>query len=517
MMRAGGLSQARRLLVIVVLLAGFLAPVPLARAQGEITTVVPAPDLPGVPGDVPVVGFTTLDLAGGDYQWQTTSRETLARNDDPIEVHNGFLLSIDQAIVVQKAGAPSRPVPAGQSLPLAEGERVKPVASGETPGRIVIVEFVALDDLRPDEAPDQTLPLTLDAGTYTLALLDITNLGEDGPSPGQVIVEAAGPGFAITSTDDPAAGGIPLVVWLASIFRTGDVGADTPEAAASPTEADEVEATEAPGDGPAPAATEEDEGDEPVPDATEEEPDAEATDDDSGSLGEGPAPAPTEGDEGEDEPDAVPTEAPADGEATGEEPESEAPTTPADASGQSTTAPVLPGVPEEIPVLAWAELELPAGEYQWQSRSLQTLTRADDPITVHNGFLIAVDQTVIVLKAGAPSQPVPAGTGVVLAEGDRILPTGTGETPGNVVILELVAVADVGAGEEPDQVLPLELEAGTYTLALLDISGVAEGGPAPGEIIAEAAGPGFGISAAEELGETPDPEELDWIVGIFPA
>jgi hypothetical protein len=492
MKRLAGVSLAVRLLILVALVAsGLGARFGPVAAQGEISTVIPAPDLPGVPGDVPVVGFTTLSLDGGEYQWQTTSRQTVDREDDPIETHDGFLLSIDQPIIVLKAGAPSRPVPAGNSLPLAEGDRVLPVASGDTPGNIVIVEFVALEDIGPDETPDQTLPVTLDPGTYTLALLDITNLGEDDPSPGQVIVEAAGPGFAISSTDDPAAGDVPLVVWLASIFRTGDA---EPEADASPVdEIAEPEATEEEDDEEADAVDEE-------PTATEEDIEPTATEEDE----EDTEPTATEEDDEAAVGDASPT-------ARVTEDDSDA------GGADSTTAPVLPGVPADIPVLTFTVLELPAGDYQWQTRSMTSLSRTDDPLTVHDGFLIAVDQPVIVLKAGAPSQPVQPGQSIVLKNGDRILPTSTGGTPANIVIVELVALEDIAANEEPDEVLPLTLEDGFYTLALLDISGVGEDGPTPGEIIAEAAGPGFGISADEETGVTEEAVTLDWLVSIFPA
>lgn len=475
-------------------------------AQGETSTVVPAPDLPGVPGDVPVVGFTTLNLTGGDYQWQTTSRTTLARDGDPITAHNGFLLSIDKPLIVLKAGAPSRPVPAGKSLPLVEGDRVLPVVSGDEPGNILIVEFVALDDIGPDEAPDQTLPVTLDPGTYTIALLDITNLGEDGPSPGQVIVEAAGPGFAITSRDEADAGAsdIPLVIWLASIFRTGDAAASE-------------EIDHGSGEGPGTGGGDRD-GTGP------------GTGEGEGS-GTGGGTGPGTG-QGQDDADAA--SSPADDESdTGTDEPSETPTDDENGSGGGTgqgdgggsgqgdgaaNAPVLAGVPDDIPLLTWTVLELPGGEYQWQTSSRTSLTRTDDPIEVHDGFLIAVDQPVIVLKAGAPSQPVQAGEGIVLTEGDRILPTTSGDTPANFVIVELVALDNIGPDETPDEVLPLTLEAGIYTLALLDISGVEADGPTPGQIIGEAAGPGFGISQNEETGaDTSETPDLTWLVSIFPA
>ena len=489
-MRPAGLSRMVRVLVLLMmLLAAAGVPGGQVAAQGEISTVVPAPDLPGVPGDVPVVGFATLNLPGGDYQWQTTSRTTLSSDDDPILVHNGFLLSIDTPLIVLKAGAPSRPVPAGNSLPLVEGDRVLPVVSGDEPGNIVIVEFVALEDIGPDETPDQTLPVTLDPGTYTIALLDITNLGEDGPSPGQVIVEAAGPGFAITSRDeaDVGASDIPLVIWLAGIFRTDDA-----EATSSPAVADaEVEIdTGEPGETPADDEVESDTGEPsetPADDEVESDtgdPSGTPADDESGSV------------DGNGEGDDVET-----GQANG-----------------VASAPVLAGVPEDIPLLNWTVLELPVGDYQWQTSSRTTLTRTDDPIEVHDGFLIAVDQPVIVLKAGAPSQPVQAGQSIVLTEGDRILPTTSGDTPVNIVIVELVALDNIGPDETPDEVLPLTLEAGIYTLALLDISGTGADGPAPGEIIAEAAGPGFGISHGEETGtDTSETPELTWLVSIFPA
>jgi hypothetical protein len=178
----------------------------------------------------------------------------------------------------------------------------------------------------------------------------------------------------------------------------------------------------------------------------------------------------------------------------------------------------LPEVPNDIPVTGFLVLQLPAGDYQWQTISNTTLQRTDTPLTVHNGFIIAVDAPVILLKAGAPSVPVQAGQAAVLHEGERILPTAAGDTPSHFVIVELVAVDAVDPAETPDQVLPLTLTAGIYTLALLDISGVAADGPTPSEIIAGAAGPGFGISKNEETGaDTSANPPLTWLVTIFPA
>jgi hypothetical protein len=179
---------------------------------------------------------------------------------------------------------------------------------------------------------------------------------------------------------------------------------------------------------------------------------------------------------------------------------------------------VLPDVPAGIPVTGFIVLELPAGDYQWQTISNTTLQRTDTPINVHAGFIIAVDAPVILLKAGAPSVPVQAGEVAVLHEGERILPTAAGDTPSHFVIVELVAVGAVDPAESPDQVLPLTLTAGVYTLALLDISAVGPDGPTASEIIAGAAGPGFGISKNEEIGaDTSGNPPLTWLVSIFPA
>ena len=470
MTRFYSLTKSLRLVLLFALvLAGLGSGVQPGLAQGDTTGVESAPELPGVPDDIPVAGFVTLDLEGGEYQWQTTTRTTVARDGDPIIAHNGFLLSIDQAIVVIQAGGPSRPLSAGKVMPLEEGERILPVVSGDTLGKIVLVEFVSLDELRGDEQPDQSLPVTLDAGVYTIALLDITNVPDDGPSAGEIIAQAAGPGFSIPSKkeSDAASEDVPLVIWLANIFLTGtsaETGDSTPVVDDEPTA-------------------------EPSPTATTQQDDTESTLEPTAESTES----------GDVEPTVVPTES-----AT-EEPD-------------VTTAPVLPGVPADIPLMSFVVLELPAGDYQWQTRSITSLTRTDDPLDVHDGFLIAVDQPVIVLKAGSPSQAVPAGQALVLEDGDRILPTASGDTPANLVIVEFVAIENIGADEAPDQVLPLTLEAGVYTLAVLDVANVAADGPTPGQIIAEAAGPGFGISAEEETGETSsEAPPLTWLVSIFPA
>ena len=527
-MQAPRQSCLSQLFMLVVLLIGMLSiPVSVALAQGTISTVVPSPDLPGVPGDIPIDGFATINLEGGSYQWQTTNRTTLTRDDQPITVHTGFLLSIDQALVVLKAGAPSRPVPAGKSLPLKEGESILPVTSGDQPGRIVIVEFANVRDLAGTETPDQVVPVTLDPGAYTIALLDITNLDPNGPTPGQVIAQAAGPALLITSRDESTDTGedlstVPLVVWLASIFRTGDAPSTSPGASGSvptattaPPVQGSAEDEASPGSGATDAQSTP--TTQPVQGSAEE--DASSEGDGSGNgQGNGSGSGAGNGSGNGQGNGSGSGAGNGSGNGQGNGSGSGAGNGTGDQDDATSVSPVLPEVPADIPVSGFIVLDLPAGDYQWQTTSSLTLQRTDTPINVHNGFIIAVDAPVILLKAGAPSVPIQAGENAVLHEGERILPTAAGDTPSHFVIVELAPVNAVDPSESPDQVLPLTLTAGVYTLALLDVSGMTGGSPTPSEIIAGAAGPGFGISKNEELGvDTSDTPPLTWLVSIFPA
>ncbi|MEJ7838637.1 MAG: hypothetical protein WKF81_07460 [Thermomicrobiales bacterium] len=473
-------SLSLRLFVLFALIlatAGFRVEPMLA--QGEITTVTQGGGLPGVPADVPIAGELTTELEAGEYQWQTTSLTTGERTDEPIEVHRGFLLSLDQSIIVIKAGAPSRAVAAGSNIELAESERIKPLASGDTPGTMVLVEFVLLSELRDDEAPDQVLPVTLEAGTYTIALLDITNLSEDGPSAGELIEQAAGPAFSIESRGEDDPEDIPLVVWLATIFDTG-----------SESETD-----------PDPTAAVDDE--EVLPTVASSDVEIDRIEDESEST-------PADEDEDEDEQTPSPTSEPT------IEPTPDSFSDEVDeASASASDAPFLAGVPSSIPVVSYAVFALPAGDYQWQTRNLLTHTRGEhDVMTFGNGFIIATQGPVTVLRSNETSIALDQGEALAIEQGDEILPTSTNGDQITFMAVELVPMDDATDPDLLNDALPLTLSAGIYTIAVLDVSGVGANGPTPGEIIGGAAGPGFGISGSDtQIGES----DLTWLVSVFGA
>lgn len=407
------------LVVLLALVAGGLGVRPdLAIAQGEITPVEQGGGLPGVPSSVPIAGQLTTQLGAGEYQWQTTILATGSRDDDPIEVHRGFLLSIDQSILVIKAGAPSRAISPGENIDLAEGERIKALASGETPGRFVLVEFVNVADLRNGEAPDQILPVSLEAGTYTIVLLEITNL-EDGLSAGQLLEEAAGPGFSIESKDENDADEIPLVIWLASIFEVGGESSTDPEPTAVADDEDAL-----------PTVASSDVEIDRIEDESESTP--------SNDVDSEPAPTPTR--EPTNEPTTEPTN-----ERTAEptiEPTPDSFTDDVDeAPAFISSAPVLAGVPSTVPVVSYAVYALPAGEYQWQTRNLLTHTRGEhDVLTFGDGFIIATQGPVTVLRSNESAVALDQGEALSIDRGDEILPTSTDGGQISFLVVELVPI-----------------------------------------------------------------------------
>lgn len=484
-------SLSLRLIVLLALIlatAGFLGEP--TRAQGEITTVTQGSGLPGVPADIPIAGELTTDLDAGDYQWQTTNLTTSDRMDEPIEVHRGFLLSLDQSIIVIKAGAPSSAVAPGSNTVLAEGERIKPLASEDTPGTMVLVEFVLFSDLREGEAADQVLPVTLEAGTYTIALLDITNLPEDGPDAGELIEQAAGPAFSIESRGEDDPDNIPLVVWLASIFETGSEAATDPDTSIIADNDENAFAT----------ASADDEDAQPTVASSDVEIDR--IENESESTPSNNEEEPAETPSSTSEPTIEPTP-----DSFSDEVD--------EAPGSASNAPLLAGVPSTIPVVSYAVFALPAGDYQWQTRNLLTHTRGEhDVMTFGNGFIIATQGPVTVLRSNETSIALDQGEALAIEKGDEILPTSTNGDQITFMAVELVPMDDATDPDLLNDALPLTLPAGIYTIAVLDVSGVGANGPTPGEIIGGAAGPGFGISESNtQIGES----DLTWLVSVFGA
>jgi len=204
----------RSMAVLVAVLLGMVVPLasgwPVVRAESP-------PALPGVPASVTAAAWLTFDLEG-DYRWQSTR---LRVGDAPvgvIQVHRGFLIATDNAVVVTDPAFGIRAVPAGGALAMGEGQQLEVTAPSGS-ARLMFVELVARDGAFANEQPDATKDFTVPKGRYTLAVLAVPT-GPNAPAPASVIAKAAAPAIAVSPEAGAATPGATTagVSWLVAIF-----------------------------------------------------------------------------------------------------------------------------------------------------------------------------------------------------------------------------------------------------------------------------------------------------------
>lgn len=183
-------------------------------------------------------------------------------------------------------------------------------------------------------------------------------------------------------------------------------------------------------------------------------------------------------------------------------------------------APTLPGVPSDIKIVAFGTLPLESGDYRWQATRLAAFPDATSTVTVHRGFLIAVNKPVTIVKADGSRRQVAGGSALPLAEGEQFAPVQVNGVAADLTIVELPLVADISPQETPDQVAPITLKQGTHIFAVLAIPARKPGDPTAGQLLAKAAGSGIAVYPRVVGEATPAADEKSgpfWLVAIFPA
>jgi len=181
--------------------------------------------------------------------------------------------------------------------------------------------------------------------------------------------------------------------------------------------------------------------------------------------------------------------------------------------------PVLPGVPASVEVIAFNRVTLAAGDYRWQATSLPAFPDDSVKIAVHRGFVVAVNNPVAILREDGTVWQADRGSALAITEGEQFAAAEVNGEPADMTIVELPLVSDVKPDEQPDQVAPFTLAEGTYLLAVLAIPAHKEGDPTPGQLLAQAAGPGIAVYPRAVGQATPAAADRSgpfWLVAIFP-
>lgn len=189
------------------------------------------------------------------------------------------------------------------------------------------------------------------------------------------------------------------------------------------------------------------------------------------------------------------------------------------ASEDTGQPPVLPGVPVSVEVSAFSRVALTAGDYRWQATSLPAFPDDSVKIAVHRGFVVAVNNPVAILREDGTIWQADRGSALAIAEGEQFAAAEVNGEPADMTIVELPLVSEVKPDEQPDQVAPFTLAEGMYILAVLAIPAHKEGDPTPGQLLAQAAGPGIAVYPRAVGQATPaaaDKSGPFWLVAIFP-
>ena len=197
-------SQRGSARVVAVLAAMAIACVSLVAGYGapQGAMAEAPPSLPGVPPSVTVAAWLTFDLEG-DYRWQSTKFQAGSESAGVIQVHRGFLIATDNAVVVNDSSFGIHTVPAGGALAMGEGQQLEVTAPSGI-ARLMFVELVAKDAAFANEQPDSSKDFTVPKGRYTLAVLAVPS-GPGAPAPGAVVANAAAPAIAVYPEGDGAA------------------------------------------------------------------------------------------------------------------------------------------------------------------------------------------------------------------------------------------------------------------------------------------------------------------------
>lgn len=187
--------------------------------------------------------------------------------------------------------------------------------------------------------------------------------------------------------------------------------------------------------------------------------------------------------------------------------------------GDRAPTPGVANLPAGVEVRYAAAIEIDDGNYQWHLVRSTTSLPGDEPATARRGILIAPTGPVLVSHQDAVVDLVEMGSGLLLDDGEAILPVSFGGEPEDLFFAELLEVpapADTLATETPDYAPPSTIASGEYVAALIHIPASVDAGTLADAVMAEASSPGLAIVEPEQFGGTPDVEQgARWIVALF--
>jgi len=248
------LSPAAGRMVIVALLLFALVVALGPGATGtarQATTPTPATSpafdlLASWPKGVTLMAATELDLPSGSYEWHMTALTATDTLGDPIEVHRGVLIAVSGPVLVQINGTDVARVEQGAGLVLREGDEIRLQGEGVNPVDVETIELVRDTEFAPDDAPDQTVAITIPGGAYTHVLVNLPEELNDGSTAQEIIAGATRPGVSISHTEDEIPATLEpdrrYALWITALFPSGPGtsgtttgGGSTPIPATTPT------------------------------------------------------------------------------------------------------------------------------------------------------------------------------------------------------------------------------------------------------------------------------------------
>jgi hypothetical protein len=238
--RASFSPATRRAAVLTVVLVSLLVALGLRSlgiAQQPGTTSPALERMATWPNGVDLLAATGLDLRQGEYQWQMTKVTAQGMSGasavpgSPLTVEHGVLIAISGPVLVQVNGKDVVRVERGGGMLLKQGDQIVPVSPDSAPVEAELVEIVRLADVSTARTPDQTVPISIPEGGYTLILMNVPSELNDGSTPQKLIDGAIRPGISIAHTDNAIPAQLDPIVryalWITALFPTGEV--KTPE------------------------------------------------------------------------------------------------------------------------------------------------------------------------------------------------------------------------------------------------------------------------------------------------
>jgi hypothetical protein len=176
--------------------------------------------------------------------------------------------------------------------------------------------------------------------------------------------------------------------------------------------------------------------------------------------------------------------------------------------------------PEGVELLAAQELDLAAGDYQWQNSTLAAPPEDGELLEVRPAILIAVSGELLVEVNDVETIRLKTGAALPLQDEDEIVVTSASDDPAEYLLVELVNLDDAEPDNTENQVGPLTVPEGAFTMVLVNISADVNDDATAQRVIEDALRPGVSIAHTNEgipTGIFPDMEYDRWIVALYPT